>query len=382
MGVCRICGSKNLVSESIGVCSSCLRKNPEKALEITRSIRSVWRKSVGLPTEPPKDPDGVRCRLCVNECVIGKGSRGFCGVWSFDGKTLTPIGGFGKIVAYIYLDPIPTNCVAAHICPASTGIGYPKYAYKPDVEYGYYNLAVFLAGCPLDCVFCQNWEHKTAISHGRIDFRIVRIYDEEDFIRKAMDPKISCVCYFGGDPTPHSPMLISLSRKIIEKASERKMIKRICWETNGLENPLIMREMARISLVSGGIVKIDWKAYTPSIYEALTGVNGEKAVNRLKENTKIVYEISRERPEIPLLVVSILLVPGYVDVEEVDKITSYIASLDTEIPVVLLAFHPDHLMRDLPPTSIDHAYQALKIAKKNGIKNVYIGNKWLLGPYY
>jgi pyruvate formate lyase activating enzyme len=39
-------------------------------------------------------------------------------------------------------------------------------------------------------------------------------------------------------------------------------------------------------------------------------------------------------------------------------------------------------MRDLPPTSIDHAYQALKIAKKNGIKNVYIGNKWLLGPYY
>jgi len=382
MGKCLICGSEYLVSKSLGVCGSCLRKYPDKALEIVRELRSGWRKSVGLPEKPPREEKGLACNLCVNQCRIPEGSRGFCGVWINKGSVLTPLAGHGRMVLYAYLDPIPTNCVAAHICPASTGAGYPRYAYSPATEYGYYNLAVFMAGCPLDCVFCQNWEHKTAIAHGRIDTSIVKIFSVEDLVERAMDPRIPCVCYFGGDPTPHAPMLIQASREIIKRAQEKKLIKRICWETNGLENPYIMREMARLSLVSGGIVKIDWKAWTPSIYEALTGVDGEKALARLKENTRIVSELARQRPEIPLLVVSILLVPGYVDPEEVRGITSYLATLDPETPVVLLAFHPDHLMRDLPPTSRRHMAEAIRAAKESGMRNIYVGNEWLLGPYY
>ncbi|MCI4436243.1 MAG: radical SAM protein, partial [Ignisphaera sp.] len=38
--------------------------------------------------------------------------------------------------------------------------------------------------------------------------------------------------------------------------------------------------------------------------------------------------MTKERKEIPLLVVSVLLVPGYVDVEEVRHIAEYIASID------------------------------------------------------
>lgn len=303
-------------------------------------------------------------------------------MWVHSEDGLRPLGGRGRVLAHIYLDPIPTNCVAAHICPASTGRGYPLYAYREDIETGFYNLAVFLAGCPLDCVFCQNWEHKTAIAHGSIDTSVVRPLDPEYLVSRAMDPRVSCICYFGGDPTPHTPLLIQVSRRILEVAREKRVIKRICWETNGLVNPLLMREMARLSLVSGGIVKIDWKAWTPSVYEALTGVDGEKAVKRVMENIRVVAEMSRERPEIPLLVVSILLVPGYVDSREVEGMAEYISSIDRDIPVVLLAFHPDHLMRDLPPTSIRHAYEALEIMKRHGIREVFIGNIWLLGDYY
>lgn len=39
-------------------------------------------------------------------------------------------------------------------------------------------------------------------------------------------------------------------------------------------------------------------------------------------------------------------------------------------------------MRDLPPTSIRHMNEAIKIVKEAGIKEVYIGNEWLLGTYY
>ena len=378
MAKCVLCGREFLVSKSLSVCGSCLKNQPTKALEIVRENRFKWRISLGLPEKPPRDEKGLTCTLCVNQCVIPPGSRGFCGVRVNIDNKLSLLRGFDKLLLYAYLDPIPTNCVAAHICPASTGAGYPRYAYSPGVEYGYYNLAVFMAGCPLDCVFCQNWEHKTAISRGQVDTSIIRIYSIQRLVEEAMDPRISCICYFGGDPTPHAPQLIAASREIIKRAREMSVIKRICWETNGLAHPAIIREMARLSLVSGGIIKIDWKAWTPSIYEALTGVDGEKAVSRLKENTKIIIEMSRERPEIPLLVVSILLVPGYVDAEEVRMISEYIASLDPNTPIVLLAFHPDHLMRDLPPTSRRHMAEAVRAAREAGIKNIYIGNEWVL----
>ncbi|GAB6946158.1 hypothetical protein JCM16161A_02880 [Vulcanisaeta sp. JCM 16161] len=106
-------------------------------------------------------------------------------------------------------------------------------------------------------------------------------------------------------------MLVLASRRILDEAIKQGLWpKRICWETNGLVNPLVMREMARLSLVSGGIVKIDWKAWNPSFYEALTGVNGERATKRLMKNTDLVAKMARERPDPPLLVISILLVQG------------------------------------------------------------------------
>ncbi|MEM2203488.1 MAG: radical SAM protein [Sulfolobales archaeon] len=382
MGKCLLCNREGLVSRAVGVCIDCLRRNPEESLGIVRSLRSRWRSSIDFPPKPPRSEGGLRCSICINECVMGDGERGFCGIWVNMGGRISPLAGLMRMLTHIYLDPIPTNCVAGHICPGSTGAGYPKYAYSPNIEVGYYNLAVFMAGCPLDCSFCQNWEHKTAIAGGKIDKSLVRNLGIGDLVERSMDPRVSCICYFGGDPTPHLPMLIAASRDIVKKSLEKGVIKRICWETDGLANPLLMREMARLSLVSGGIVKIDWKAWTPSIYEALTGVDGNKAIERLMENTKIVSELGRERPEVPLLVISILLVPGYVDASEVRSIAEYIARLNPETPLVLLAFHPDHLMKDLPPTSWRHMREAIKAAKEGGLRNIHIGNIWILGDYY
>ena len=140
--------------------------------------------------------------------------------------------------------------------------------------------------------------------------------------------------------------------------------------------------MAELSRDSGGIVKIDWKAWTPAIYQALTGINGEKALKRIMENASLVAKLGKDRIEVPLLVVSTLLVPGYVDVDEVEKIAQFLASLDIEVPYILLAFHPDHLLRDLPPTSTRHAEEAARAAKRAGLRKVFIENVWLLGDYY
>ena len=381
MARCRLCGRESpLVSSKLGVCRKCLVERPVEALRIARRAHVEWRRLHGLPPAPPRARDGLPCRICVNECRIPRGGRGYCGIWVNRGGVLEPLAGRRRLAVYTYLDPLPTNCVATPVCPA-TGHGYPVYTDRPGPEYGYYNLAVFLAGCPLDCLFCQNWEHKTMISGGVLEPRYVATV--EDLVERALDPRIRCVSFFGGDPTPHLPMLIEASRKILEEAEKRgQRFKRICWETDGLAHPSLVKAMADLSLRSGGIVKIDWKAWTPSVYEALTGVDGARAVERLKENTRLLARLAGERREPPLLVVSVLLVPGYVTPGEVEKIASYLASLDPSTPMVLLAFHPDHLMKDLPPTSRDHALKALRAARRAGIRRVFLGNEWLLGDYY
>lgn len=56
------------------------------------------------------------------------------------------------------------------------------------------------------------------------------------------------------------------------------------------------------------------------------------------------------------------------------ELASFIASLNPSIPYTLLVFHPDFQMRDLPPTSREHATQCLEAA----LMNVYVGNIHLL----
>ena len=84
------------------------------------------------------------------------------------------------------------------------------------------------------------------------------------------------------------------------------------------------------------------------------------------------------RDEPPFLIVSSLLVPGYVDVNEVKNIAKFIASLDEKIPYSLLGFYPHFEMEDMPVTSRKEAIECQNAAKDEGLENVRIGNIHLL----
>ncbi|MGD9233966.1 MAG: hypothetical protein PVH67_08905, partial [Desulfobacterales bacterium] len=77
-------------------------------------------------------------------------------------------------------------------------------------------------------------------------------------------------------------------------------------------------------------------------------------------------------------IASTLLVPGYVDEPEVEKIAGFISSLNPKIPYSLLAFYPQFYLNDLPTTSKSHALRCKAIAEKAGLKNIRIGNVHLL----
>ena len=363
MGVCIFCGdSSPLISQAIEICVACLRTGYNGMIDHLLEAHAKSREPFNLPAVPPRDPGGIRCKLCTNSCRIAEGGLGYCGIRSVTGGRI--IGGTKDANVDWYYDPLPTNCVADWVCPGGTGTGYPKYAYKKGPEHGYKNLAVFYNGCSFNCLYCQNWHFRERVSMGN------RVLVSE--LASSVDSKTACICYFGGDPTPQLIHSINVSKKAIHENRER--IIRVCWETNGSMNPALLSQMIDISLRSGGCIKFDLKAWPENLHLALCGVSNKRTL----DNFKIAAQNIHKRKEVPLLVASTLLVPGYIDREEIYQIASFIHRCSPDIPYSLLGFYPHFLMKDLPATTRVHAEECRKAAREAGLTRVRIGNVHLL----
>lgn len=361
---CQVCGrGSESLSKSLQICLGCIRSGDEGVRDFIEEAHIKSRAPFNLCNSPPKDEGGIPCKICINECRIPEGGGGYCGLRKGVDGVLMGVSPEEGNLSWYY-DGLPTNCVADWVCPGGTGSGYPRFANTPGPEYGFKNLAVFYHGCSFDCLFCQNWKHRERIWDRR------RISVQELVL--AVDDRTSCICYFGGDPTPQLPHSIEASKKALERAGGK--ILRICWETNGSMNPLLLNEIVELSMATGGCIKFDIKAWDENLHRALCGVSNE----RTKRNFELVAKRIHERPEPPLLIASTLLVPGYIDEREVRNISKWIASLNTDIPFSLLAFYPQFYFRDLPITSRSFAFRCKEVAEEAGLRRVRIGNLHLL----
>ena len=366
--ICQHCGKESpLISRALGLCLNCIRESFSQVLPLIEQVHYAARKPFSLPARPPHNHADPACKICVNECRVPLNTRSYCGLRTNKGNRLVGANARYGNVSWYY-DGLPTNCVADWVCPGGTGVGYPRFAYSRGAEHGYKNLAVFYQACSFDCLFCQNWNYRYSATKGSQ-------VDALD-LAQAVDDRTACICYFGGDPSPQLPHAIRASRLSLEMNEGR--ILRICWETNGSMHPALLRQAAELSLNSGGCIKFDLKAWSEELHIALCGVSNRRTL----DNFKLLAQYIEKRLSPPFLIASTLLVPGYIDQVEISHLAAFIASLNPDIPYALLAFHPQFMMNDLPPTSRQHAQECLKAAKSQGLTNVRLGNIHLLGDYY
>jgi pyruvate formate lyase activating enzyme len=366
MGRCRQCGNKDaLISGQLGFCGPCIRKNFAEVWPEIAQVHEDSRRAFKLPLAPPRDPEGKTCSLCFHACRIPEGGHGYCGARRVEGGRLKGGTAAGAGLSYYY-DPLPTNCVADWFCPGGTGRGYPRYACREGPEQGLLNLAVFYHACNFNCLFCQNWTFKKAT------FR--RDCVSAAHLAQQAHARTACICYFGGDPTPQLPHALATSRLALAAAQKAGRRLRVCWETNGAMQEAWLKPLLASSLENGGIIKFDLKTFSEEMHLALCGVSNSQT---LKNFASLASRFG-ERPEVPLLTASTLLVPGYVDLEEIHGLARFIARLNPEIPYSLLGFYPQFQLTDLPVTSRDFAHQARQVALAAGVKLVNLGNLHLL----
>lgn len=364
MSECALCHRRaDEISGVLGLCAACILADTPAARARAAAAHARSRERFGLPPRPPRSAGGVRCRRCFNACRLEAGQVSYCGVRANRGGRL--VGGDPESgTVRWYHDPLPTNCVADWVCPASGPAGYPDFTDTRGPEYGLANLAVFYEACSFDCLFCQNWHFKArdlaGSGHGAAD------------LAAAAEPQTRCICFFGGDPSCQVAHALAAARAA--RGRRRGRILRICWETNGSVSREGLKQMAELSLRSGGCIKFDLKAWDDSLHRALCGVSNRRTLANFRRAAGLIGR----RPDPPLLIASTLLVPGYVDASQVARIAAFIAGLDPGIPYALLAFHPSFEMSDLPTTSRGRAADCLAAAEDAGLTRVRIGNAHLL----
>jgi pyruvate formate lyase activating enzyme len=342
---CKLCEKERTLSKTLPYCPDCIRDRFEEIESEILEIHGRIRRPYGLPELVPDRGAGIRCPLCVNRCNIGEGEFGYCGVrQNIQGGIAGPETDWAY--ADWYHDPLPTNCVADWVCRGSK-------------DQGYTNLAVFYEACTFNCLFCQNWHYRD---------RKNRVATRE--LLQAVDATTGCVCFFGGDPTPFAFHNLEFAKQIQDR--NRKI--RICWETNASISPELMERWVDYALATEGCVKIDFKTCSENLNIALCGTSNSNT----KLNVELVAKsmVRREKP--PLLIVSTLLIPGYIDEVEISAMAQFISSINTDIPWSFLGFYPHFRFDDLPCTSRKQAEVAVSVARDFGIKNTHLGNVHLL----
>lgn len=338
------------ISDMIGFCADCIKKHYDKIESRLEYIHGTIRSQFNLPGKPLRETGGITCTVCRNECMIGEGRVGFCGLRKVTDGKLLHLGGTTKLgILGWYRDPLPTNCVASWICEGND-------------QRGFHNLAVFYAACSMNCLFCQNWH-----------FRQINPEKEKSVTAEELSSLANsgtfCVCFFGGDPSPQMPHALRASISLAEKGV------RICWETNGMMAGKYLDQAVELSLKTGGCIKFDLKAFDDHLNRALTGISNRPVL----ENFSRAAGRFQERSGNPLVIASTLLVPGYIEKDEVFQIAKFIAGINPDIPYSLLAFAPQFYMSDMPFTPARQAKEAEEAAYEAGLRNVHIGNRHLLG---
>jgi pyruvate formate lyase activating enzyme len=278
-------------------------------------------------------PDGrVQCDVCPRECKLGDGQRGLCFVRAAQGGEIV-LASYGKSSGFC-VDPIekkPLN----HFLPGT-----------PILSFG-------TAGCNLACSFCQNWD----ISKSREVEKLSASASPLAIARAAQELGCRSVAFTYNDPVIFHEYAIDIAQACHEVGVKAVAV------TAGYVNAEPRAEFYRHM----DAANVDLKAFTEDFYWKVTKGHLQPVLDTLKylkHETKTWFEITT------------LLIPGENDsAGEIEAMTQWIMeNLGHDVPLHFTAFHPDYRMRDKSGTPHQTLIEARRIAIKNGLQHVYVGN--------
>jgi pyruvate formate lyase activating enzyme len=273
----------------------------------------------------------IKCKLCPRECVIDDRERGYCGVRENRGG--------------VYYTLVHSRVCAANVDPIEKK---PFFHVLP----GTLSFSIATAGCNVNCKMCQNWD----ISQVRPE-QVRSIYmPPREVAALARQNRCATVAYTYTEPVIFYEFMVD-SAEAVRAAGVRNVVV-----TGGYITTEPLKELCK----RVDAVKVDLKAFTEKFYREV--VNGELkpvlqtlvTLRKLGMWTEIVY----------------LVIPTLNDSDqEFRQLARWVKSeLGPEVPLHFTRFHPQYLLKNLPPTPVKTLERAKAIADAEGLHYVYVGN--------
>jgi pyruvate formate lyase activating enzyme len=273
----------------------------------------------------------IKCTLCPHECILSSGKIGIC-------KTRKNID--GKLFTLAYSNPC-----AANIDPVEKK---PLYHFFPASK----TFSIATAGCNLSCKNCQN----SSISQVSPTKTSNYILSPKEVVQLTIEKNCKSISYTYTDPVVFYEY--TLETAIIAKEYN---LQNIIISAGYINQKPLLELIPYIDAAN-----IDLKNFDNNIYKKINGATLNPVLETLKtlKNSRVWLEITY------------LLIPGINNSDEMlDEMCEWLAQNNFQnTPIHFSKFFPTYKMQDLNPTSLKDLEKAEKIAKKHGIKHIYIGN--------
>ncbi|MBZ5545104.1 MAG: AmmeMemoRadiSam system radical SAM enzyme [Acidobacteriia bacterium] len=273
----------------------------------------------------------IKCKLCPRECVIDDRERGYCGARENRGGT--------------YYTLVHSRVVTAHIDPIEKK---PFFHVLP----GTLAFSIATAGCNVNCKMCQNWE----ISQVRPEQVRATYAPPAKVAELARENRCPAIAYTYSEPVIFYEYVVDTAQAAHEVGVRSVVV------TGGYVSEEPLKKLCK----AVDAIKVDLKAYSEKFYKEV--VNGE-----LKHvlNTLVTIRKQGMWNEIVYLVVPTLNDSD----QEFQGLARWIKSdLGPDVPLHFSRFHPEYLLKNLPPTPLETLERAKAIADAEGLHYVYIGN--------
>ena len=280
-----------------------------------------------------KNLDGqtVQCFLCPRECVISDGKRGFCR--NRENRN-------GKLYTIVYGKPSVVD-----IGPIEKA---PIYHFFP----GHFRLCITCASCNLRCKYCQNWH----LSQKGLEELSYHSYSPSEIVLQAKKQGLNSVSFTYTEPTVYYEYLYDIST----------IAKQEGLKTSIVSNGYIQRDPLLKLLKLLDAVKIDLKGFSEKFYEEVSSAT-------LKPVLESMITVKKEK--VWLEIVNLIVPTLNDDPKMIDQMCRWInENLGQDTPLHFTRFFPNYKLTHLSPTPISTLEWVYEIAKKNGLRYVYIGN--------
>ena len=271
----------------------------------------------------------VKCTICPRGCALENGQKGFCYARE-NREDKIVCANYGELTS-IALDPIEKKPLARFM-PRSKILSVGSY------------------GCNLRCPFCQNY--RISMSKGEIATMKV---SPKELAQKALllaDEGNIGVAYTYNEPLISYEFVYDCSLEVRGNGQKNVLV------TNGY----ICREALSELLPYIDALNIDLKSFSEAFYRKLDGD---------LETVKRTIALASAKCHVE---VTTLIIPGENDSAlEMERLSTWLASVDPNIPFHISRFFPQYRWGHLPPTPVETIYSLVDIAAGR-LRYVYTGN--------